>query len=270
LVPNFTDLFNPAKKAAARIEHIFDAEFASNSLGQGNNQAPRGARRGVPGIPSGAYADQLRFYTKGSDKFFSVYKLYNKADKRLAVDAQGYGAYRRFYVGSDGKKYFDLNVQTISGVVIRDTVPYLNKYWDAAQASNLSQSAANVPIIRFAEVLLIHAEAENEANGGPTPAAYSSINRVRTRAGLPNLTPGLTQNAFRDSVYLDRRLELVWENQRWFDLIRQKDSNGQDGTYLLQALNAVGKTSVQAKHYLYPIPLQEIQLNPKLTQNPGW
>ena len=261
-------MFNPAHKNG--IEHIFSAQFLSNSLAQGNNQAPRGAATNVPGMTGTAYADQVRYYTVGKDKFFSIYKLYKKNDKRISVDNQGYGAFRRSYTGSDGKTYafFNVSPNSVTGFV-GDTTPYLNKYWDASQIPNLSQSSANVPIIRYSEVLLIAAEADNELNG-PTAEAYGYVNQVRTRADIPNLTLGLSQNQFRDSVYLERRLELVWENQRWFDLIREKDNNGQNGTYLLQALNLVGKTNVQPKHYLYPIPLQEIQLNPNLTQNPGW
>jgi hypothetical protein len=69
--------------------------------------------------------------------------------------------------------------------------------------------------------LLIHAEAENELND-PTAKAYKSLNRVRRRAGLSDLPTGLTKDQFREAVYLDRRLEVVFEYQRWFDLIRQK------------------------------------------------
>jgi len=152
-------------------------------------------------------------------------------------------------------------------------VPFFNKYWDPNYAKT-SLSEANAPILRFAEILLIHAESENELNG-PTTKAYTSINKIRTRAGLPNLTTGLTQDQFRDSVYLERRLELVGEYQRYFDLIRETGTEvtgvGPLGKgILLKALNLVGKTNVAAKHYLYPIPQTEIDRNPKLTQNTGW
>lgn len=253
LFANYADVFLPATKNGK--EHVFSAQFKSNSLGQGNNQAPRSARPGVPGM-IGSFADQVRFYTNGNDKFFSIYKLYSPKDLRKTN-----GTFVTKYKGSDGKFYATLNAPG-------DSIPFLNKYWDPNTVSNLSESAANVPIIRFSEVLLIHAEAENEVNG-PTAKAYASINRVRKRAGLDNLTPGLSKAAFRDSVYLDRRLELVWENQRWFDLIREKDANGK--IILEAALKKVGKTNVTVpKHLLYPIPQQEIDLNKLLTQNPGW
>ena len=268
LIPNYAHVFLPAYKNGT--EHIFSAQFKSNSQGQGNGNAPRGARTGVPGLTA-SYADQLVYYTHNGDPFFSVYKLYQKGDLRRAsasaANSWG-GAFATKFLGTDGKLYSTLNAPG-------DTVPYLNKYWDPSVGAQLSESSANVPIIRYAEVLLIAAEADNEANGGPSANAYNYINQVRTRAGIPNLTPGLNQVQFRDSVYLERRLELVWEWQRWFDLIREKgDPNSgfidANGGLLLPSLQLVGKNSVALKHYLYPIPLQEINLNPKLTQNPGW
>jgi hypothetical protein len=56
-------------------EHIFSAQFKSNAQLQGNNQNPRSILTGIPGL-TGGYADMVRFYTVGNDKFFSVYKLY--------------------------------------------------------------------------------------------------------------------------------------------------------------------------------------------------
>jgi hypothetical protein len=266
LSSNYWQVFLPANKNGP--EYIFSAQFKANSQGQGNGNSPRGARSGVPGLTA-SYADQLVYYPYKGDPYFSVYKLYNPIDLRKAsgTPATNFGgAFQTKFLGSDGKYYATLNAPG-------DTVPFLNKYWDPSVGSQLSESAANVHIIRFAEVLLIASEAENEANSGPSANAYTYVNQVRTRAGLPNLTPGLSQTQFRDSVYLERRLELVWEWQRWFDLIREIGDPGNGdptGGILIPSLQLVGKTSVQPKHYLYPIPLQEINLNPNLTQNPGW
>jgi hypothetical protein len=260
LQTDYSKVFLPAYKNNS--EHIFSAQFKANAQGQGNGNAPRGARSGVPGV-TGSYADQLVYYTYNGDPYFSIYKLYHPNDKRKAsgTAANSYGgAFRTKFLGSDGKNYVTLNVPG-------DTVPFLNKYWDPGVGSQLSESGANVPIIRYAELLLIAAEAENEANGPGN--AYQYINPVRERAGIPDLTTGLSQSDFRDSVYLERRLELVWEWQRWFDLIREKGPDVHGGL-LIPSLQLVGKTSVAEKHYLFPIPLQELNLNPKLTQNPGW
>jgi len=82
----------------------------------------------------------------------------------------------------------------------------------------MNDGDVNHKVLRFADVLLIYAEALNEVDG-PTQAAYDAINEVRTRAGLANLS-GLDQSSFREATYLERRFELFAEGNRRFDLIR--------------------------------------------------
>ena len=256
LFENFADVFLPATKNGK--EHIFSAQFKSNAQLQGNNQNPRSILTGIPGL-TGGYADMVRFYTVGNDKFFSVYKLYSAADKRKRVTFV-----TSFTSPTNGRKY---GLPIVNTAVPNDSTPFFNKTWDPNSTSVTSESAANVAIIRYAEVLLIHAEAENELNG-PTAKAYKSLNRVRRRAGLSDLPTGLTKDQFREAVYLDRRLEVVFEYQRWFDLIRQKDATGKS-TFVAN-LQKVGKTNATEKHRLYPIPQSEIDNNPKLEQNTLW
>ncbi|GAB3930386.1 RagB/SusD family nutrient uptake outer membrane protein [Larkinella terrae] len=256
LFANYADVFLPATKNGA--EHIFSAQFKSNSLNQGNNESPRTILSSIPGL-SGNYAHMVRFYTEGSDKFFSIYKLYQPGDKRKRATFV-----TSFTSPTNGRKYA---LPIANAAVSNDSTPFFNKWWDPNSTAVTSESAANVPILRYAELLLIHAEAENEANG-PTAKAYKSLNRVRNRAGLPDLAPDLTKDQFREAVYLDRRLELVFEYQRWFDLIRQKDASG--NSTFVRNLHKVGKTNATEKNRLYPIPQSELDNNALLTQNPAW
>jgi starch-binding outer membrane protein, SusD/RagB family len=256
LQSNYANVFLPAFKNNS--EHIFSAQFKSNSQGQGNNQNPRSIYTNIPGL-TGSYADMVRFYQNGADNYFSIYKLYTAADKRKKASFV-----TKFQSPANGNFYA---LKIVNPAFPNDSTPFFNKTWDPNSTTITSESAANVAIIRYAELLLIHAEAENEANG-PTGAAYASLNKVRNRAGLPNLTAGLSKDQFRDSLYLDRRLELVFEYQRWFDLIRQKDARG--NSTFVQNLHTVGKTNAQDYHRLYPIPQNELAVNPKITQNPGW
>lgn len=272
LQADYSNVFLPAYKNNS--EHIFSAQFKSSStsngaLTQGNNENPRSIRASVPGL-TGSYANQVWFYTVddptkpgGKDEFFSVFKLYTSNDKRRDVTFV-----TNFKSPTNGKKYGALNDPAIGGSKL-DSIPYFNKTWDPGSTAVTSESAANVAIIRYAEVLLIHAEAENELNG-PTSKAYASLNKVRSRAGLDDLTPGLTKEQFRDSLYLDRRLELVFEYQRWFDLVRQKNAAGE--SLFVETLHAAGKTNAAERHRLHPIPQQEIELNKLLVghQNPGY
>ncbi len=121
-------------------------------------------------------------------------------------------------------------------------------------------SNKNLRILRYGEVLLIKAEAENElGNIGP---AQSALNQIRNRAGLPNTTAA-TQTDLRNAIYKERRVEMAFEHDRMFDLRR----TGRAGV----VLRAHGKPYVDGKHDLFPIPQHEIDLsNGKLMQNPGY
>jgi len=130
-------------------------------------------------------------------------------------------------------------------------------------ASQYNNSAEDFPALRYADVLLMQAEAMNEL--GQTAQAAAPLNLVRERAGLPDIQTGLSQADFRTAVLHERRMELAFEGQRWFDLIRI--NNGQYGISFLQS---IGHTNVSTKNLLMPIPLVEIQANSNLTQNPGY
>ncbi|QMW06558.1 RagB/SusD family nutrient uptake outer membrane protein [Spirosoma foliorum] len=229
LFENFADVFNVATKNGK--EHIFSVQCKSNVNGQGNRLASSATPVGIAGVAS-AGTDEPQP---------DVYKLYSATDKRRDVT------------------FFTSLVSPTTGKAVTFD-PRFFKYFDPAQTANPTESAKNIPVIRFAEILLIYAEALNEA-GSPTTEAYTAINRVRKRAGLAALE-NLTQSQFREAVYTERRLELMFEFQRWFDLIRTKR--------MITALHAAGKPNAAEKHYLHPVPQREIDLNPKLTQNPGW
>lgn len=138
---------------------------------------------------------------------------------------------------------------------------YVAKYLDPAATAN-GDGGNNYPVLRYADVLLMYAEALNEQ--APNSAeAYNAVNRIRRRAGLPDLAPGLSQAQFRDSVLLERRLELAFEGHRWYDLSRTRR--------LIEAMQAQNPSiKVETHHYLFPIPQTEIDINPKLEQNPGY
>ncbi|KAB7731783.1 RagB/SusD family nutrient uptake outer membrane protein [Rudanella paleaurantiibacter] len=138
---------------------------------------------------------------------------------------------------------------------------YVAKYLDPTATAN-GEGGNNFPILRYADLLLMYAESRNEQ--APNDAeAYAAINRVRNRAGIPNLTPNLSQAQFRDSLLLERRLELAFEGHRWYDLARTKR--------LISAMRAQNPTiKVEERHYLFPIPQTERDANPQLTQNEGY
>ncbi|MEI7500521.1 MAG: RagB/SusD family nutrient uptake outer membrane protein [Bacteroidota bacterium] len=149
--------------------------------------------------------------------------------------------------------------------------PHIWKYWDqvAYKPSATSSSGADFMVMRYSEVLLIYAEALNEANGGPTIEAFWAINKVRERArngistALPDLT-GLNQDEFRKALLIERRHEFINEGHRWYDLVRT-------GTLIESVKRAKGDQSNPSSfNYLFPIPQREIDINRNLIQNTGY
>ncbi|MDR2533636.1 MAG: RagB/SusD family nutrient uptake outer membrane protein [Tannerellaceae bacterium] len=136
-------------------------------------------------------------------------------------------------------------------------------------------------IIRYATVLLNYAEASAMA-GSPTGDSYAAINRVRNRAGLPDLAPGLSQAAFRDSVVFERAYECAAEvGIRWFDIARLQllpkiiservVGEWQKNQYWENSLNPQFTSGDRLQtRYLAPIPQDEMDRNKHWTQNPGY
>lgn len=130
------------------------------------------------------------------------------------------------------------------------------------------QSPFNFPITRFADVLLIYAEAQCRADGSPNTSAYEAINRVRRRANLDDLN-GLSGTEFLQAVLDERKWELAFEGHRWADLVRYGKL-----VETLQATtegNPIAAANIREHHVLFPVPASEIQVsNGDLVQNPGY
>jgi len=121
-------------------------------------------------------------------------------------------------------------------------------------------SNKNYRIFRLGEILLIKAEAENEL--GDTTAAKAALNQLRLRAGLTPVN-AISQQAMRNTIYKERRVEMAFEHDRMFDLRRTGRAAA--------VLQAAGKPFVSPKHDLFPIPQVQISLSGnRLIQNPGY
>ncbi|WP_417444798.1 RagB/SusD family nutrient uptake outer membrane protein [Joostella sp.] len=135
---------------------------------------------------------------------------------------------------------------------------YNEKAYSSANAGS-SDGDKNVRILRFAEVYLLKAEAANEL--GKSSEALTSLNMVRARVELDNVTV-TDQASLRQKIWNERRLELAFEHDRWFDLIRIGEAK--------EAMAADGKTFVEGRHELFPIPNDQLIQTPEMTQNPGY
>lgn len=151
---------------------------------------------------------------------------------------------------------------------------------------NNDKSNVNWYFLRYADVLLLYAEALNEWKGNPTTEAYNAINEVRRRAYGNNEhdLKGLSPDQFRKAVQDERAYELAFEGHRRLDLIRWgiyyktvKETSRDITLWFIdadpeknKAYNTAGKYTQNGKHELYPIPQHDMDICEQFNQNPGW
>lgn len=242
---NYADNFSITNENS--VESLFEVQYASEGgydFWSNENQAswaspfmgPRGAN-----FVAGGYG-----WNQPTEEFVEAYE---EGDERKDATV--------LYEGGpefDGKEYESRF--SFTGYNVRKFLVPIS------QVSAFDNSPLNFPILRYADVLLMRAEALNEL--GQTVAAEEDLNEVRERAGLDDVE-GLSQADFRNAVLHERRMELAFEGQRWFDLIRVNN-----GEYGLNFLRSIGKNNASQKHLLFPIPQIELDRNPNLVQNPGY
>ncbi len=171
------------------------------------------------------------------------------------------------------------------GSVASATGYYLRKYYDPTSSNNF-QSGLNLILIRYADVLLMYAEAKNELGQMTGDVWDKTVRALRARAGFTDAAAltfngGAGQAGLRNIIRNERRTELAMEGLRIFDIRRWRTAetvlNGWahgakygspsvDNGYI----RANQRVFDPSKHYLWPIPRDERNLNPNLTQNPGW
>lgn len=248
LLKNFNDLFD-YNKNEHHSEYIFDVEYLDGGLGLGSNftntftlefqfggKALVDELSKIYGILPGALGGSAGNPTAG------LFAAFDSADLRKDITvAKG-------VVGLNGQ-YIPLSPTGVSS--------FTKKYMGPLKANG--DSKANWKIIRYADVLLMYAEALNE--NGKTSEALGFLNQVRTRAGLKGFT-NLSQNETREKIYQERRFELYLEGHRWFDLVRTG-----------RALSVMQPFGMKPYMTLFPIPLRQIELINNRTifpQNPGY
>jgi len=187
------------------------------------------------------------------------------------------------------KEYVVKSDKYVRGEASSSTGYYYRKYADPTPSSYKAggwESNLNLPTIRFADVLLMYAEAKNELGQMNSTIWGQTIKKLRQRAGFDNTIeamdmPGNDPNVLRDVIRNERRVELALEGLRVFDLRRWKTAeivlaqpfrgakfDKSSGSYDYIQLPA-GNFS-RNRDYLWAIPRSERLLNPNLTQNPGY
>ena len=141
-------------------------------------------------------------------------------------------------------------------------VPYCKKY--AANTSNPADGGSDFVVLRYADVLLMLAEADNESGNATDAVKY--LNMIRNRAGLVNFA-STDQGLLRNEIALERQLELIGEGHRWFDLLRTGNA--------VQVMNAYFQATAQNitvkdTYLLMPVPQDQVDTDPSIKQNTGY
>lgn len=236
LLKNYNDLFDYTKDEH-HSEYIFDIEY-EEGIGEGSIFTNRFSPL-TPTVTSfydiSGTVNDMNFPTE------NLFAAFEPNDKRKEITAaKG--------ITDQTGKFIPLSAGRSS---------FTKKYMTQVKIGN--DSKANWKVIRYADVLLMYAEALNE--NGKTNEALTYLNQVRERAGLSgyaNLTPEET----REKIYLERRLELSFEGHRWFDLVRTG-----------RAYDTMKPFGMQPHMVLFPIPQSQVELINNRTifpQNPGY
>lgn len=233
LEPNYSDLFKAGGEDS--VESIFAIRYATNKIASYGNNLAVWFSPFVEGgyhfnAPTQSYVDCFTEKTVGGDD-----------DPRL--DAS---------IGRHGKPWFNGTTFDKSW----SNTGYLVKKYDEDPVEDMAKNQSAIPQhrIRYAEVLLLEAEALNEASAANTATAAAVLNQVRGRAGLAG-TAAANQAALRDAIRLERRRELGFEFHRFFDVMRY----GRD-----YAVAAIGAAAWPSDRYYFPIPQGETDANAAL------
>ncbi len=238
---DFASMFLPSLENNSS-ESIFEVQFLGNTGSSGVGSSFNSSSGAVPAFGAGSYHPIQEFVD-----FFEEGDI--RKDATVLQDGQDFAG-----ITFSG-------VRTPTGfAVIKGVIP---------DEMVTGDGDANFVVLRYAEVLLTIAEAENELNG-PTATAYEAVNKIRTRAGLENLPEGLSQDELRVAIKRERRVELAFEGHHYFDLLRY---GGEDLKAAMESVQSVPSHErvYDEKLLLWPVPQAEININPNLLpQNPNW
>ncbi len=300
LVDDYASLWDTGAQYDATTIHeiIFDRRSYSASSAIESYNYPVGITSGSGGnCPTQNLVDAYDMVETGepyAGGWTSTADPYTGRDPRfeLTIAHNGTEAWPKWNDATLETFYNGTNGQPTSGGT--PTSYYLKKllHGDMSFEANTSTSATRHTWITFrlGEFYLNMAECIYKVTGSPYTAwngstANEMLNMTRTRAGMPEIPTGLSNDAWWEKYERERMVELAFEGHRFWDLRRWKEGekctegvygmsitrnyNGSDYVYTYTK-TLMDRNSWDDKWYLFPIPTEEIQKNPNLTQNPGW
>ncbi|HEX6925327.1 MAG TPA: RagB/SusD family nutrient uptake outer membrane protein [Longimicrobiaceae bacterium] len=282
LYPDYTNLFRYAGEDNPEIILAERYMKGQRSHGVFADYAPRSMLGGSTIVPLRSLVDS---YTMIDGLPIDESPLYDPENPYENRDLRMYGTL--LYPGAifDGEVYNSLPDSPTPDRVKNDfnataTGYQQIKYVDPADREDPNNSGLDFIILRYADVLLMYAEAKVELNQ-IDQSVYDALNLVRDRAGLPPITGSHSQAELREIVRHERRVELALEGLRLFDIRRWRIAEQvmPGRSYGIDYINSEGEVETiladnrffdPARDYLWPIPLKELDLNPDLGQNPGY
>lgn len=242
LYPSFSGLFTLDGENSS--ESLFEVQAAAFEIGGGGTQYNE--VQGVRGVPNLGWG-----FNRPSDDLIAAFE---PGDPRRDATI--------LYVGEvlpDG-----------SGIVEGDPnivgERFNQKAYVTDHPGGNGNGPGNIRVLRYADVLLIAAEALNELGRSEEALTYLNMVRARARGGSSSVLPDVTttdQAQLREAIWHERRVELALEQHRWFDLVRTDRS--------FEVMNPLRPSFTRNKNELFPIPQTEIDLSEgALTQNPGY
>ncbi|HYG38945.1 MAG TPA: RagB/SusD family nutrient uptake outer membrane protein [Cytophagales bacterium] len=263
LEANFKDNFTHEKEN--NIESVFEIQYSEKNTGadnetqganMGNNRAQFFAPRGIG-------------WSDGQARYWAVRQFKKEMTKDNTLDPRLQHTFLYDSLEEDfGDKTYGRNWEW------NDDEAWFRKYQRDYFRSNEDYfSQVNIRLIRFADVLLMYAEALNELDN--TADAYQYVDRVRTRSNMNPLAIaypeiGNNKDAFRERLKVERVLELCGESVRWADLKRWGDLESQAGVDKIKERDPDFNNFVVGKHVRLPIPRMDEANNVNLDQNPEY
>lgn len=266
LVPNYLDNFTETNEN--NRESVFEVQFTGSVLevGQGQDNASASESHDRPnffGPPGPTFADVqprrwlLDEYKDSTVAFAAGSTTRHRIDPRRDISIIHSGNPEVFY----GKTFAQWGWNP--------TQQYWRKYLnDRTRINENFSSGINHRVIRYADVLLMQAEALTEQ--GQVGTALPLVNQVRTRVGLAALTGTYTQAQLRQVIRMERAKELAGEGTRWFDILRWGLMDDQAGINELRTRDSDFTNFRLGVSKLLPIPQRDIDIDPNIRQNPGY
>lgn len=265
LYDDFQHAFSPFHKNGP--EHIFSKQMARPSAG-----GPTGVWLNAVGVPRNSFHIVPTGGLAIMVPTIEAWELFEDGDYRRDVSfLTEFPASEEYAARNDGVEVGDI----IPWTDFDEPIPHVYKFIDSRLSLEENQDM-DKPLIRYADVLLMYAEALNELGETADAVPYLNMIRERARNGDPTAPPqdapaGISQDDLRDEIELERRRELVFEGHSRRDMVRKGKLVERISALSDPVSGAPNKAdNIQPHHVLWPKPAQQLDLNPLLEQNPGY